>query len=242
MKEIKSLYFILISGLLLCNINFGYGQKDTLVLKISRPASNITLHTADTVFHTNKKNPIYVEITGKNTVYRVIALKGTVRRFPNNRFEISYKEPCETVIKVFEKTPQGTTRVGLAEAFKVVAPPQPTVYVCGVKSDSAIDIKHLTYVGALNADLKGSDVIPAVMSYDVFIPGEEDSVHVRGSKFPIGLKNKMYDIKEGQILTFRNINVFMPGGDVAKVDEVRVFIARTDQYSVGHRNDMIRED
>lgn len=217
------------------------GQKETLTFKISKPKSEIKLHTADSVFHIKKTNPLLVEIGGKNKVFRVTALNGSVKRKPNNYFEIRFENTGETVIKVYEKTPDGTMRLGLTQAFKVVAPPQPTVYVCGVKSDSVIDRKHLLKVAKLNAELKDSRVTPAILSYDIIIP-TGDTIHVKGEKFPIHLKNKLVEVDEGQVLLFMNIKVLMPDRRIATVQEVMVFIAKTDQYSVGHRDETIRKE
>ena len=213
-------------------------QKETLTFKVSKPKSELKLHTADSVFHIKKMNPLYVEVTGKNTVYRVTALNGTVRRNPNNSFEIRFKNKGETVVKVYEKTPDGTLRLGITKAFKVVGPPQPTVYVCGVKSDSVIDKKHLVNVASLNAELKDSRITPAILSFDIVIPAG-DTIHVEGEKFPVQLKNKLLEVDEGQILLFLNIKVLMPSREIATVQEVLVFVAKTDQYSVGHRNETI---
>lgn len=221
-----------------------YGQKETLTFKVSKPKSELRLLTADSVFMVKKTNPVVVEMTGKNTVFRVTALNGTVRRKPNNYFEIRFNNTGETVIKVYEKTPDGTTRLGLTQAFEVVAPPQPDIFVCGVKSDSVIDKKHLIKIGELTATLKKSRINPAVMSYDMIIPTDNgnDTLHVNGSKFPIQVKNKLYEIKEGQVLIFENIKVLMPNREVAIVQEVLVFIAKTDQYSVGHRDETIKKE
>jgi len=218
-----------------------FGQKETLTFKVSKPKSELILYTTDSVFHIKKNNGLFVEVTGKNKVYRVTAINGTVRRKPNNFFEIRFDNPGETVVKVYEKTPDGTMRLGLSEAFKIAAPPKPTVYVCGVKSDSVIDKKHLIKIAKLNADLKDSRITPAIISYDIIMP-LGDTIHVEGAKFPIGLKNKLYDVEEGQVLIFMNINVLMPSREVAIVQEVMVFIAKTDQYSIGHRDETIREE
>jgi len=212
-----------------------------LTFKVSKPKSEIKLHTSDSVFHINKNNPLFVEITGKNKVYRVTAINGTVKRKPNNYFEIRFENPGETVIKVFEKTPNGKMQLGLSEAFKVVSPPKPKVFVCGVKSDSVIDRKHLIKVAELNAELKNSRITPAIMSFDIILP-DNDTIHVVGAKFPVQLKNRLLEIEEGQVLTFINIKVLMPNREIAIVQEVMVFIAKTDQYSVGHRDETIRKD
>ena len=217
------------------------GQKETLTFKISKPKSELKLHTADSVFHIKKNNPLFVEVTGKNKVYRVTAINGIVRRKPNNFFEIRFKTPGETVIKVYEKKPDGITQLGISEAFKVVGPPKPTVYVCGVKSDSVIDKKHLLKIAKLSAELKNSRIIPAIMSYDIVIP-IGDTIHVEGAKFPVQLKNKLLEVDEGDVLLFMNINVLMPSREVAVVQELMVFIAKTDQYSIGHRNETIRKE
>ena len=132
-------------------------------------------------------------------------------------------------------------RLGLSEAFKIIGPPKPTVYVCGVKSDSVIDKKHLIKIAKLNAELKNSPITPAIMSFDVIIPSG-DTIHVTGEKFPIQLKNKLHDIDEGQVLIFMNIRVLMPSREIAIVQEIMVFVAKTDQYSVGHRDDTIKEE
>lgn len=236
MKQLTKIQ-VLIAVIFITAIS-GFGQKETLTFKISKPKSELKLHTADSVFHIKKNNPLFVEVTGKNKVYRVTAINGSVKRRPNNYFEIRFDNPGETVIKVYEKTPDGTMRLGLSEAFKIVAPPKPTVYVCGVKSDSVIDKKHLIKVAELNAELKDSRITPAIMSFDIILP-EADTIHVNGSKFPIQLKNKLLDVDEGQVLLFMNINVLMPDRSIATVQEVMVFIAKTDQYSVGHRNETI---
>ena len=217
------------------------GQKETLTFNISKPKSELKLHTADSVFHINRNNPLFVEVTGKNKVVRVTAINGKVRRMPNNFFEIRFKKPGETVIKVFEKKPNGIVQLGISEAFKVVSPPKPTVYVCGVKNDSVIDKKHLIKIGKLSAELKNSRITPAIISYDIVIP-IGDTIHVEGAKFPVQLKNKLLDVDEGDILTFMNINVLMPSRELAVVQEIMVFIAKTDQYSIGHRNETIRKE
>jgi hypothetical protein len=217
------------------------GQKETLTFNISKPKSELKLHTADSVFLIKKNNLLFVEVTGKNKVVRVTAINGIVRRKPNNFFEIRFKSPGETVIKVYEKTPDGVTQLGISEAFKVVGPPKPTVYVCGVKSDSVIDKKHLLKIAKLSAELKPSRIIPAIISYDIILP-VGDTIHVEGAKFSVQLRNKLLDVDDGDVLTFININVLMPNRDVAVVQEVMVFIAKTDQYSIGHRNETIRKE
>lgn len=219
-------------------------QKETLTFKVSKPKSEARILTVDSVFMVKKNNPLVVEMTGKNTVFRVTALNGTVRRKPNNYFEVRFENTGETVIKVYEKKPDGTTRLGLTQAFKVVAPPLPDIFVCGVKSDSVIDKKHLIKVGELTAKLKNSRINPAVMSFDMILPTDNgnDTLHINGSKFPIQVKNKLYEIKEGQVLIFENIRVLMPNREIAIVQEILVFIAKTDQYSVGHRDETIRKE
>jgi hypothetical protein len=231
---------ILIAVMLVTAISVS-GQKETLTFKISKPKSELKLHTADSVFHIKKNNPLFVEVTGKNKVFRVTAINGVVRRKPNNFFEIRFNNPGETVIKVYEKTPKGKPQLGLSQAFKVVGPPKPTVYVCGVKSDSVIDKKHLLKIAKLSAELKTSRIIPAIISYDIIIP-IGDTIHVEGAKFPVQLKNKLLEVDEGDVLLFMNINVLMPSREVAVVQELMVFIAKTDQYSIGHRNETIRKE
>jgi endonuclease IV len=79
------------------------------------------------------------------------------------------------------------------------------------------------------------------MSFDAVVPYMEsmDTTHVRGAKFPVGLKKKLYEIDEGSIVTFLNVKVLMPKNKVAIIPSISVFVAKTDQFSVGQRPDMI---
>lgn len=219
-------------------------QKETLNFKISQPKSEIHLRTADSLFHVKKPNALVVEISGKNKVFRVTALNGKVIRKPNNYFEIRFENPGETVVKVYEKTPDGMTRLGLTQAFKVVPPPLPDIFVCGVKGDSVIDKKHLIKVAELSATLKESRINPTIISFDLILPTDDssDTLHIEGATFPVDIKNKLYELKEGQVLQFQNIRVYMPDREIAIVSELLVFIAKTDQYSVGNRDDTIKKE
>ena len=78
----KILYIkILIAVILITAINAS-GQKETLTFKVSKPKSELKLHTADSVFHVKKTNQLFVEVTGKNKVFRVTAVNGTFMKRP----------------------------------------------------------------------------------------------------------------------------------------------------------------
>lgn len=227
-----TLIFVFITSLAL-------GQGGVLEFNVSKPDLEIEITPNDSVFWTDKRNIFSVrKLSGKSEIARVFVTTGRVRRLRNNTYEASFDTIGKTVLKIIERKPNGKTQLFKAIPCEIKETPKPTITVCGVKQDSAIDLKRLLHIGTLEANYKNDDQItPAIMGFEMVnvVGGNEEVFAAQGNRISLQMKNAIRNMSEGRTLLFRNIQIKLPNGITYVHKELSVFVITTNEYNVGFR-------
>lgn len=228
----KVLFLILVMGVL----SF-WGQKETLVFKISKPASQVEITTADTVFRQGERNIFMVTSTEGKTITSVRVFGSKVFTIRPGLYEVSFDKPGLTYIKVMVQNEKGEPEIGTVEKIQVLGLPQVKLYLCGTKADSALDIEHLIQVRKVEAVMKSDefDYNPQVTSFKLRM--KQDTFKINGDMIPFELKAKMYDLKPGDPLELIDTRIIVPTANknIIVIPSFTVFLVKTDQHSVGSR-------
>jgi len=146
----------------------GYSQPDSNIItfKVDKPDVVITVTPGDSTFWSEKRNyfEVYIE-EGKSSIARVELSEGDLKEVSPNHYAVRFDTACQTVLKVYEKRPNGKTRLAFSKPYEVKQKPGPVVTICGVKADSSVGIKRLLHIAELQVDLKDSPILPAIKSY-----------------------------------------------------------------------------
>lgn len=215
----------------------GISQVGNVVdFTVKKPDVVISVLPNDSVFWQEKRNHIFITVEeGKSKLNKAELTVGRLTRIGPTEFVASFDSVCETVLKVYERLPNGKSRLAIAKPYKVIEKPMPTVTVAGVAKDSAVGIKRLLHIGALQVDLKDSPVRPAIIGYKMVIGnGEQEKVFVAaGHKLTLAMRNQIRRLAAGQTIEFRDIIVLMPDGGKKTVETMSVFLVETDEYNIG---------
>lgn len=215
--------------------SISWGQKETLVFKISKPKSEVVLQTADTIFYTTNVNYFSVETTGKDKISFVSVANGKLSTIAAGLYAVRFTEEGNTIIKVLTKSPTGEVRQALAQTMFVKGQPKPVLRMCGVPKDSALNKEHLIKDLTLKAFIPKLDMHAPVLGYQLIL--KKDTIQISGNKIPITVKPKLYNLKEGDVLKIRNVQVqtSTTQRQIYTVKRFNLFIVETDQYTTGKR-------
>lgn len=222
--------------MLFCSSSFA--QKQVIEFKLSKPENGIQINFLDTVFYAGETNPFEVISTKGEEIIRVEIFRGTIYKNPLGWYEASFNSGGPTMVKVYTRNSKGETYLAHSKSVTVIPLPRPKLFLCGVKADSALNIEHLIKCRTLMAEMPQRDKYfyePIILSFEwVF---DNDTIPIKGNTIPFEYKAKLYDLENGDVLTFLNINVQLPNVSKNKVTIPRfsVFLINTDQYSVGSR-------
>lgn len=216
-------------------------EKDggTYTLTVDKPESEIIITPSDSLLWYDSPNYIKIEITGKNEINEVEVDNGQAEFLGNGVYKITLESPGSTLITIHELLPNGDVQIGYTKPYTVLEKPKPEVFVCDVKNDSTIDVKHLTTIGKLNAKIPGTQLIPPILGFQMVFPNgtEMDTLTSNGDYLTPAMKQHIYKMEPGRLLYFINIQLQMPDATLYTVPFVQVYLADTDQYSVGYRKD-----
>lgn len=225
-------------GLLLaiCVLTF-WGQKETLVFKVSKPESTIEITTADTVFRQGERNIFMVSSTGGKTITSVSVFGSKVFTIRPGLYEVSFDKPGLTYIKVMVLSEKGEPEIGTVEKIEVLGLPKVDLFLCGTKADSAVDIKHLIEVRKVEAVIRDSsfDYNPIVTSFKLRM--KQDTFKINGDMIPFELKSKMYDLQPGDPFELLDTRVMVPNENknIVVIPSFTVFLINSDQHTIGER-------
>lgn len=214
-----------------------WGQKETLVFKITKPESKIEVETADTIFKVGYKNIFTIKSKGDDKIVRVEVLNQKVRMLYPGLYEVTFDHPGVTFIKVHCKNNKGEDFIGALQKMDILPLPKVNLFLCDVKSDSALDIKHLIKIRHIQAKMKLNtfDYKPQVLSYQLVMQG--DTFKINGDMIPFSLKNRLYDLNPGDQIQILDAKVMLPNDvkSIVNVPYYNVFLINSDQHTVGER-------
>ena len=214
-----------------------YSQKETLVFKVSKPESTVSITTADTVFRVGERNVFTVECTGKKKIRRVEVFGSKVIEMRPGLYEVSFEKAGLTFIKVIVLNEKGEPELGTVEQINVLPLPAVSLYLCDSKKDSTIDIQHLIKVRKLTAQLKEDiyDFKPQVTSF--MLRMNQDTFKINGDMIPFNLKSKMLELEPGDPIEVVEASAMLPtpNRNIVLVEKCSYFLINSDQHSVGSR-------
>ena len=212
-----------------------YSQKEVLKFKISKPEYSVEIMTLDSVFRTNYKNYFKLITKEDEIIKKVTVFNASVKTAATGLFYVNFSEEGNTFIKVMIEDIMGNQRVGVFQKFKVVGPERPSIYIAGVKGDSACNIDQLIKYPTVRAYTKDLKTKLPIIGYDLVL--QSDTISVLGSNFPIHLKPRLYELKEGDLLEVLNCRVQLSPFTKEEyvIRNTTIFMIQTDQYTVGKR-------
>lgn len=216
-----------------------FGQGGVIEFKVSKPDLVLEVTPEDSTFWVDKKNVFSVRVVeGKSEVAKVELTEGRIKRIAPGLYEAKFDTVCETVLRVIELKPNGKTQLAFSKPYTVIAKEKPLVSVCGVKQDSAVDIKRLLHIGTLEANMS-TEISPAVLSFEMVdnANGSEQVYRSKDFRLTLPMKNAIRRMSEGRTLTFRNIKIMLPDRSLYVHPELTVFVIESDEYSIGSRGD-----
>lgn len=223
--------------ILLMSVLSFWGQKETLVFKISKPQSQVEITTADTVFRQGERNVFMVSASGGKTISSVRVFGSKVYTIKPGLYEVSFDKPGLTYIKVMVQNEKGEPEIGTVEKIQVLGLPKVKLFLCGTKADSALDIEHLIQIRKVEAFMKSDEFNykPQVTSFKLRM--KQDTFKINGDMIPFELKSKLYDLNPGEVLELIDTRVMVPTANknIVTIPSFTVFLVRTDQHSVGER-------
>ena len=223
---------------MICLPVLGFSQPggNVVTFKVDKPDVVITVTPEDSIFWSEKKNYLEVYIKeGKSTIARVELTVGEIKELSPNKYIAKFDTACETVLKVYEKLPNGKNKLAFSKPYMVKQKPLPVVTICGVKADSSVDIKRLLHVAALEVDLEDSQILPSIRGFKFVVEngGREQVYEGVGNRLTLGMKNEIRRMIPGQTITFRDIDILMPDRKVKIIRSMSVFLVETDEYNIG---------
>ncbi|MFT5600639.1 MAG: hypothetical protein ACI9N1_000875 [Flavobacteriales bacterium] len=215
--------------------SIAFGQKETLVFKISKPESTVTLNTADSIFYEGGKNYFTITVTGNDEISHIWVDKAKVVTVANGLHYVEFKEGGTTIVKIHLKSTDGRARLGLVQEMTVKPLPIPIINLCGVKQDSSISTKQLVNEFEVRARMPLSNIRMPVLRYTL-IDGA-DTIKISGDKIPLSIKPRLINYKEGDVIELIDIEVLSSYNPQRKksIPKFSVFVVENDQYSVGTR-------
>jgi hypothetical protein len=215
---------------------FAQPDSNVVTFKVDKPDVIITVTPADSVFWSEKRNFFEVYIKkGKSTIARVELTHGNLMEVSPNNYAVRFDTACQTVLKVYEKLPNGKTRLAFSKPYDVKEKPGPVVTIAGVKADSSVGIKRLLHIAALQVDLEGSSILPSIRSFKMVVSnaGREQVFQGVGARLTLSMKNEIRRMIPGQTIEFRDIQIVMPEGKSKLIQSMSVFLVETDEYNIG---------
>jgi hypothetical protein len=215
--------------------SFAFGQKETLVFKISKPESTVTLNTADSIFYEGGKNYFTISVSGNDEISHIWVDKAKVITVANGLHYVTFNEGGTTIVKVHLKSPDGKARLGLVQEMTIKPLPIPIIDLCGVKQDSSISTKQLVNEFEVRARLPKSNIRMPVLRYSL-VDGN-DTIKIAGDKIPLSIKPRLINYREGDVLELIDVVVLSSYEPQRKktIANFSVFVIENDQYSVGTR-------
>jgi len=229
-------FLILVISVFFSVMCFAQPDSSIITFKVNKPDVVITVTPSDSIFWSEKTN--YFEVTieeGKSTIAKVELSVGKLRDVSPDNYAARFDTACQTVLKVYEKLPNGKTRLAFSKPYEVKQKPGPVVTVCGVKADSSVGIKRLLHIASLEVDLEGSRVLPAIRSFKMVVSngGREQVFQGVGAKLSLSMRNEIRRMIPGQTLEFRDIQILMPDGKSKTIQSLSIFLVETDEYNIG---------
>jgi len=220
---------------LLAAISPDLQAQETEVIKVKKVKWQVNITSPDSVFWIRKANPVVIDVKG-GTNYAVNIIGGTISK-KGGKYFVDVKEEGAATISVYEKMPGKKLRVLFTKLFPVKKIPSPQFFVCGVKADSVIDKLQIINDNVVTAYHPFYKVQMPVTGFDVVFAngGKTETLSSGNNHFTIDMRRRIYSLKAGTLLTFRNVYYVLPDGTTEKMKEFEVFIAETNKYKVGYR-------
>ncbi|MCW3072368.1 MAG: hypothetical protein JWO44_2258 [Bacteroidetes bacterium] len=220
---------------LLAAISLKLQAQETDRIKVKKVKWEVNITSPDSIFWIAKANPVVIDVKG-GTNYAVNILGGTILK-KGGKYFVDVKEEGAATISVYEKMPNKKLRVLFTRLFPVKKIPSPQFFVCGVKADSVIDKEQIISDNVVTAYHPFYKVNLPVTGFDVTFRsgGKTEMLSSQNNQFTIDMRRRIYSLKPGTLLTFRNVYYILPDGTREKMNEFEVFIAETNKYKVGYR-------
>jgi hypothetical protein len=214
-----------------------WGQTDTvntLVFKVSASKTKISVWPADSLLWIEKKNNLKIKIKG-NKYPVVIKLEGGTISGKDSLYTAIVEEGVSALLNLWEKYPDGSSKLIYTKPYKIKKIPDPVVYVCGVKGDSAIDKRQLIFENKVYAYSDYYKSYIKIISFDMLFPNQElmDTLSSFSNRFTPEMRNKIWQLNQGSVVYFENIKCKMPNQQIKKLSSIQIFIVETNKYSVG---------
>ena len=204
-------------------------------IKVKKVKWEVSITSPDSIFWIRMANPVVITVKGGSN-YAVNILGGTISQ-KGGKYFVDVKEEGAATISVYEKLPGKKLRVLFTKLFPVKKIPSPQFFVCGVKADSVIDKQQIISDNIVTAYHPFYKVQLPVTGFDVTFGNgaKTETLSSQNNHFTIDMRRRIYGLKAGTLLTFRNVYYILPDGTREKMKEFEVFIAETNKYKVGYR-------
>jgi len=217
-------------------------QPDTsqvVVFKVKQKKFTVNVSPPDTVFWTDRINPIQVRIANGGKIDRVTINNGRVFRLDSVHFEVRVRSGNTAVLSVYRRLPDGVSRLAYTQKYRVRSIPVPTVKICEVGHDSIIDPKQMIEYGTLSAEIKGFEMLMPleIESFTMIVVTHNsvDTLRTIGNRFSLPMRRKIHMLKPGHNVYFQEIWCTTPDGKRRLAQPVHVSIDETNRYTVGYR-------
>ncbi|MCW3104145.1 MAG: hypothetical protein JWO09_2585 [Bacteroidetes bacterium] len=226
-------HLLIIALLPLFSLQLRAQQPDRI--KVKKVKWEVSITSPDSIFWIRQANPVMIDVKG-GTNYAVNIIGGTISK-KGGKYFVDVKEEGAATISVYEKMPDKKLRVLFTRLFPVKKIPCPQFFVCGVKADSVIDKLQIINDNVVTAYHPFYKAQMPVTGFDVVFAngGKTDTLSSENNHFTIDMRRRIYSLKAGTLLTFRNVYYVLPNGTMEKMKEFEVFIAETNKYKVGYR-------
>lgn len=207
---------------------------DTFHVKTAK--STVSILPAGDILYINEDNKITVRYKGKYRIGKVQFLGGTADKKTDSTYVLKLTTGVEAVLTVYEKLPNGSTRLALNKKYKVYSRPLPEILLDGVKCDSVVDKFTVIASGRLYAHSKYTNDKYPITSFKLVIPGQKlDTLSATGNQLTQDMKIAVDQMPKGQggMLIFREIKCIMPNGVVKELPVFRVYLSEIKPTKAG---------
>jgi hypothetical protein len=107
-------------------------QGASLVVKVRAPAAKCRISTKQSYLLLEINNPVRIQVEGRNKEVQVVLSEGKIKSVEGDTYYMQFPRAGMVLISVYQQTSSGKKLI----ATKKMEVREPTVYLCGIKTDS----------------------------------------------------------------------------------------------------------
>lgn len=222
MHRLSSMFLLLLIPALL----FAQQKDKRLTFKLKSQKATYAVFPADTVIWVERPLQVKLRIAGDRKKNLQVHLHNGTISLKDSIYTLQVNTGKKALLNVYEKQPGGKNKIVFSKTYHIMRIPDPVVYVCGVKSDSAISISQILREDAVWAYSAYFKKKLPVLAFGLVLPndGSFDTLYSSSNHFSLPMRHKLNIVAPGAVLNFFNVRCRMPDLKQKVLKPAQIFI------------------